>query len=290
MVAARDAARRAAAKLWLHVQDFEVEAAIATGLLSGRGLLASAARSFEGWAIKADRVSTISPQMCQKLIEKGVEPKRVVEFRNWADVNKVMPLERPSIYRSEWGITRPNVAVYSGNIANKQGIEIIVAAASKLSHRKDLLFLVCGNGPNRSHLRESAAGLDNIMFQDLQPRDRLSELLGLASVHLLPQIENAADLVLPSKLTNMLASGKPVIATATPGTGLAREVEGCGLITPPGDAEAFASAIIRIVDEPALRGSASRNARNRALTHWSKKEILSKFEAELRMLAAEPRN
>ena len=153
MVAARDAARRTGAKLWLHIQDFEVEAAFATGLLSDRGMLADAARKFETWAVAADRVSTISPQMCRKLIEKGVPPDRVVEFRNWANTDEVIPLEGSSPYRAEWGIDRPHVAVYSGNIANKQGIEIVVETARLLRHRRDLAFVVCGNGPNRAESR-----------------------------------------------------------------------------------------------------------------------------------------
>src|SRR5690606_42022738 len=62
-------------------------------------------------------------------------------------------------------------------------------------------------------------------------------LLALATVHLLPQLAGAAGAVLPSKLTNMLASGRPVIATAAPGSDLAIEIDGCGIATPPHDAE-----------------------------------------------------
>jgi colanic acid biosynthesis glycosyl transferase WcaI len=286
MVAARDAARRTGAKLWLHIQDFEVEAAFATGLLRDKGLLATAARTFETWAVTADRVSTISPQMCRKLIEKGVLAERVIEFRNWANVDEILPLDGPSPYQAKWNIDRPHVAVYSGNIANKQGIEIVVEAAQLLRHRQDLMFVVCGNGPNRAGLLDQSAGLDNIHFHDLQPRERLSDLLGMASVHLLPQIAGAADLVLPSKLTNMLASGRPIVATALPGTGLADEVEGCGLVTPPGDAQAFAAAIERVLDDPASSQEAGRTARQRALERWSRATILTRFECELRRLAA----
>jgi colanic acid biosynthesis glycosyl transferase WcaI len=92
------------------------------------------------------------------------------------------------------------VAIYSGNIANKQGIEIVVEAARLLRHRKDLMFVVCGNGPNRARLIESSADLDNIQFHDLQPRAP-ADLLGMASVHLLPQIAGAADLVPPGSPT-----------------------------------------------------------------------------------------
>lgn len=284
-VAARHAAHRTGAKLWLHIQDFEVEAAFATGLLSDKGAIAESARRFEAWAIDADRVSTISPQMCEKLAEKGVPSDRIVEFRNWANTDEVEPLTGESPYRRAWGITQRHVAVYSGNIANKQGIEIVVAAAHRLKHRDDLAFVVCGNGPNRASLIAQSAGLTNIHFHDLQPRERLSDLLGMASVHLLPQIAGAADLVLPSKLANMLASGRPVVATALPGTGLADEVEGCGLITPPGDPATFADAIETLLEDTALHESASRLARERAVERWGRLAILTAFEKVIRTAA-----
>lgn len=282
--AARSVARLFGAKLWLHVQDFEVEAAFATGLLKNEGLLAKAAKRFETWALNADRISTVSPQMCAKLLERGIAPGKVIEFRNWANIDEVIPSQGESPYRAEWGIDRPHVAVYSGNIANKQGIEIVVEVARLLQHRKDLIFVVCGNGPNRERLVESSAGLDNIQFRDLQPRERLSDLLSMATVHLLPQIAGAADLVLPSKLTNMLASGRPVAATADPGTGLAAEVEGCGIITPPGDARRLADAIENLLDDKTLRETLGIKARERAISRWSRNAILERFEMQLRDL------
>jgi colanic acid biosynthesis glycosyl transferase WcaI len=282
MMAARMVARQTGAKFWLHIQDFEVEAAFATGLLKDGGMLGNAARRFESWAIAADRVSTISPQMCAKLREKGVPANRIVEFRNWANIDEVVPLEGPSPYRAEWGIERPYVAIYSGNIANKQGIEIVVEAARLLRHRKDLMFVVCGNGPNRARLIESSADLDNIQFHDLQPRERLSDLLGMASVHLLPQIAGAADLVLPSKLTNMLASGRAIAATAEPGTGLAAEVDGCGLVTSPGDARDFAGAIESLLDDDKARLMFGTAGRHRAEEKWSREAILGRFGVHLK--------
>lgn len=287
IIAARDAARRTGAKLWLHIQDFEVEAAFATGLLKDGGALGKSAWKFEKWAISADRVSTISPQMCVKLEQKGVIKERIVEFRNWANVDEVAPLTGVSPYRQEWGINRPHVAIYSGNIANKQGIEIVLECANILKDRKDLAFVICGNGPNRDRLQQQSAGLDNVQFHDLQPRERLSDLLGMASIHLLPQLASAADLVLPSKLTNMLASGRPVIATALPGTGLAAEVEGCGLISPPEDAAAFAAAIVRVLDDKYKRDAFSQRARQRALERWSREVTLQKFEAALSEMCRE---
>lgn len=281
------AGRIAGARSWLHVQDLEVEAAFATGLLEENRRWGRSARRFEATVLRGfDRVSTISPQMCAALRAKGLPADKVIEFRNWASTALIVPLDRPSSYAAEWNIATRHVALYSGNIANKQGIEIVIDAARRLRHRGDLTFVICGEGPNRSRLEESAADLANVRFHALQPRERLGDLLGLASVHLLPQIGGAADLVLPSKLSNMLASGRPVVAGAAPGTGLFEEVRGCGTAVPPEDAEAFASAIERLIDDDAERGALGRMARMRAERRWEKSAILGRFERQLTELAA----
>lgn len=283
------AAKLSGAPSWVHVQDFEVEAAFATGLLPSNSRGARWALAAEGAILRSfDRASSIGPEMCAKLATHHVPAERIVEFRNWADLDPAAPAIDPSPYRAEWGVRTPHVALYSGNIANKQGIEIVVEAARLLRHREDLSFVVCGQGPNRGELERQASDLPNMIFRDLQPKARLGELLALATVHLLPQRGDAADLVLPSKLTNMLASGRPVVATAAPGTGLAREVQGCGLLTPPEDGAAFAQAIEALLDDPALSAKLGTSARERATARWSRQAILAEFAEQLAASAKPP--
>lgn len=279
---ARLAAWMAGAQSWLHIQDFEVEAAFATGLMNGEGRGARLARAFEAAVMKSfDRVSAISPEMCKKLVQKGVPRAKVTEFRNWADIDAIRPMAAASPYRERWGISTPHVALYSGNIANKQGIDLVIEAARLLRDREDLIFVICGEGPNRARLQAMAEGLGNVQFQDLQPKEKLNELMGLATIHLLPQLAGAADLVLPSKLTNMLASGRPVVATAGPGTGLAREVAGCGAVVEPGNAKAFADAIAALIADPEAWNVAAAAARKQAEERWAKDVVLGRFGAAL---------
>ena len=279
------AARLGRARSWLHIQDFEVEAAFATGLIDSTSRIARIASAFERRVIRLfDRVSSISPEMCARLETMGVPAANVVEFRNWAGIIPVAEAGPPSPYRLEWDIRTPHVALYSGNIANKQGIEIVLEAAALLRTRRDLTFVICGEGPNLARLRDAATGLPNLQFRPLQPVERLPELLQLATVHLLPQKADAADLVLPSKLTNMLASGRPVVATAVSGTGLAREIEGCGIATTPDDAQAFAAAIERLVDDPALWAACAEQASERAQTRWEKTRTIAEVAAAMARL------
>lgn len=275
-------AKLAGAKSWLHVQDFEVEAGFATGQMKAAGIVARWALNFERICINGfDMASSISGAMCRKLVEKGRSQDSVYELRNWADTQGI---ESTTLFRERWGIRTPHVVLYSGSIAKKQGIEIVVDVARLLQHRRDVTFLVCGNGPTRVDLEARAAGLDNIQFHDLQPKEELNDLLGTATIHLLPQRADAADLVLPSKLANMLASGRPVIVGAAADRDLAREVEGCGIAVEPENAEAMANAITRLVDDPALHKKLGDAAAKRAHDRWNRTSIISRFEHELRRL------
>ncbi len=266
---------------WLHVQDCEVDAAAATKLLRNR-LLLRLGRWFEAWTLHLfDAVSSISPMMCNWVVNKGVPPDRVSEFRNWADTGMVRPQSAPSIYRAEWNISARHVALYSGSISNKQGLDTVLRAARQLRERRDIVFVIVGDGPYVPELRAIAADLPNVIFKPLQPRVRLSDLLNLATVHLLPQVSGTEDLVLPSKLNNMLASGRPIVAMATPGTALAAEVKGAGLLVAPGDAAALSSAIENLIDQPELMIQLGATASTFALTRWARESILGDFERRL---------
>ena len=95
--------------------------------------------------------------------------------------------------------------------------------------------------------------------------------------------------VVPSKLANMLASGRPVVATADRGTSLAEEVDGCGLVVPPGEVGSFTLAIEALADAPARRAELGNAARRRATERWSKAALVHRFIGSLEQALAERR-
>ena len=123
--------------------------------------------------------------------------------------------------------------------------------------------------------------MGNIRWLPLQPLSRLNDLLNLADIHLLPQLADAADLVMPSKLTGILASGRPVLTTAHPGTQLASAVQGRGLVVPPEDAIEFTLAIEKLAADEKLRQDLGHKARQYAVSNWQTNKILSRFEQDL---------
>jgi colanic acid biosynthesis glycosyl transferase WcaI len=109
----------------------------------------------------------------------------------------------------------------------------------------------------------------------------------LADVHLLPQLADAADLMMPSKLTGMMASGRAIMATARAGTQLARVLEGRGMITPPGDVDAFVAGLVRLVEDRDLRQKMGKEARKYAVEHMDQDQILSRFERSMQIASGQ---
>jgi colanic acid biosynthesis glycosyl transferase WcaI len=164
-------------------------------------------------------------------------------------------------------------------MGRKQGLEILAAVADRLANN-NIQFVFCGEGPFRETLASLSTQLPNVRWLPLQPIDRLNDLMNLADIHLLPQCAEIADLVMPSKLTGILASGRPVVTTASAGTQLALAVQDCGLRVPADDAAAFAAAIARLAEDPALRTQLGQNARKCAEMTLDKEKVLTLIEKE----------
>ena len=274
--------RLSGARAWLHLQDFEVDAAFESGLLHWPWVR-RAAIWVERWIMRQfDRVSTISPRMITRLYSKGVALERSILFPNWVDADAIHPLDGPNSFRTQLGIADDvTVALYSGNMGEKQGLETVLEAARRLAEMPSLCFVLCGEGASRKRLESAYGDLSNVRWLPLQPSARLNELLNLADIHLLPQRADMADLVMPSKLTGMLASGRPVVATASPGTQVAEVVSQCGIVVPPGDDYALGSAIQSLTRDSAERHRMGASARKYAIDNMTSEKILTDFEHAL---------
>ena len=272
------AARLCGAHAWLHIQDFEVDVAFRMGLLKGN-LLQRLILRMERWLLhRFDTVSSISGRMVERLLQKGVSQGGIRYFPNWVDMSQFKPTSTSAEYRTRLRIAPSAVVVlFSGTLGGKQGLMAIPAVAKLLAARNDIVFVICGDGMMKPALELASAGLANVRFIPLQPFERLGELLCMADMHLLPQSLGAADLVLPSKLSGMLASGRPVIATCRAGTELETVVSQCGIVVPPQDSAALALAVSRLADDVATRQELGRRARSFAEANFERDAVLGKM-------------
>jgi colanic acid biosynthesis glycosyl transferase WcaI len=272
-------ARLAKGKSWLHIQDFELDAAVKMKMLPGISFLFR-------WGLRAesslyrgfDRVSTISNRMLDHLAAKGIPRDRSFLFPNWVDTRQIFPFSGYNALRQELKIgDQDQVILYSGNMGQKQGLEVLIETARRLQNESHIIFILSGEGAVKSHIQDLAKGLANVRFIPLQPQDRLNELLNLAAIHVLPQSISAADLVMPSKLSGMLASGRPVIVTALAGTELANVMDPIGKVIPPDRADCLADAILEWIRQPELMANLGKRGRTYVEQSWAKDIVLERF-------------
>ena len=274
------------AKSWLHIQDFEIDAAFKMGFLPEK-VLSHLVKQIEKIIMKKfDRVSSISEKMLKRLINDKINFKKCVFFPNWVDTEKIFPLFERTLFRKEWGVDDDTfIVLYSGNMGEKQGLEIIIETASKLADDQYILFILCGNGSARNRLFRMADGIKNIHFLPIQPIDRFNQLLNTADIHLLPQKDIAVEMVLPSKLTGILASGGLVITNAKKDTELAKVVlEAGGMVFNSEDSSELSKLIKYISKNRSLNLEKKIKARNYAESNFSKEKILNNFYNELKIL------
>ena len=214
-------AKLSGSRTLLHIQDYEVDAMLGLGM-AGKGKSGSVAKlasAFERSALhNVDNVSTISRSMMKKACEKGVPMEKVIFFPNWSEVSRFRDVSETLIIalRQRLGLPEDRkLILYSGNIGEKQGLESVIDAADQLRHQP-WLFVIVGQGGGKARLEKMAAerGLDNVKFLPLQSYEDLPALLAMGDCHLVIQKRGAADAVLPSKLTNILAVGGNAVITA----------------------------------------------------------------------------
>lgn len=266
----------------IHIQDYEVDALFGLSLASG-GRGKALAFAMERFILRQfDRVSTISQGMLRRAGEKGVDLAKLLFFPNWSEVERFRGVQKSPELLSGLGLDpHKKTVLYSGNLGEKQGLEGVLEAAQKLQGREDIQFLIVGDGAARERLVKQAGymSLRNVHFAPLQPYEQLPALLASADCHLVVQKRGAADAVLPSKLTNILAVGGNAVITAEADTSLGilcAEHPGVAHRVEPESVEALVAGI----EETLVMPLPNRVAVDYASRYLDKDRILGGFEAE----------
>ncbi|ASG87739.1 colanic acid biosynthesis fucosyltransferase WcaI [Salmonella enterica] len=281
-------AKLSGARTVLHIQDYEVDAMLGLGMAGKgkRGSVARLASAFERSALhNVDNVSTISRSMMNKAREKGVAAEKILFFPNWSEVARFQDVNDADVtaLRQQLGLPEDKkIVLYSGNIGEKQGLEKVIDAAERLRDRP-LFFAIVGQGGGKARLENMARerGLPNIKFLPLQPYDALPALLKMGDCHLVVQKRGAADAVLPSKLTNILAVGGNAVITAEPHTELGQlctRYPGIAVCVEPESTDALVDGISQALAMP-KNNTAAREYAERTL---NKENVLSQFIADIR--------
>ncbi len=219
---------------------------------------------------EADAVVALGDRMRRRLVEeKGADPARVSIIHNWADCDAIVPGPKDNAFAREHGLHDRFVLMHSGNVGMSQNLDVLVAAAARLTSKDRLVIAIVGDGARRESLAREVdrRGLTNVRFFPYTAKDRLHESFAAADAFLVALKPGIEGYTVPSKVYGILAAGRPYIAALDPGAEPAAIVRehGCGLLAAPGDPDALAAAIGAMYDDPAATRLMGQRARAAAL-------------------------
>lgn len=276
------AARKRRAPFIFNIQDVFPDVAIELGVLKSPRVIAATKRLEKFCYDRADAVTVLSDDLKENVAAKIGGGSKVHVIPNFVDTEHIQPLPSDNSYRREFGLEGKLVVMYAGNVGLSQSLDLMIDAATALQHEDHIRFVINGHGAARPQLEERARGLDNLIFVDPQPFERLPEVLAAADIHVVALKKGLASSSVPSKTYSILAAARPIVASVDPGSEIARLVEkaSAGVSTEPEDPEAFTKAIRGLAeasDERTRMGEAGRSF----VEGWASPSAVAASYAEL---------
>ena len=272
-----------------HVQDLQPDAAVGLGMLKA-GSFTRLLYRLEAFAYaRAARVSGISQGMLRAFAAKGVPAEKRVYFPNGVRLVPAQGQTKVGEWRAKQGFSPGDfLAVYSGNLGVKQGLDVLVAAA-RLVRDPRVKIIICGHGAARERIEAQIrqGNLPNLTLLPLQEDGDYLQMMADTDLCLITQQAGTGQFFFPSKLLSALAAARPVMAVADADSELAVAVqEGqFGWRVDPDQPAALASALeeVAATDLDTLRQKGASGCRFGE--QFAFEQVMASFEAVLRRVA-----
>ena len=268
------------APLVFNIQDVFPDAAIQTGAISNKKIIA-AAKWLERVSYKRSDAVVLLSQDLRINIANKIDAKyhdRLHVIPNFVDTVAITPQDRMTAYRKELGIGDQLVVMYAGNVGFSQSLNLVTDAAAKFP---EVAFLINGDGAARKKLQDDCARLTNVYFGDYQPIERLSEVLATGDIHLVPLRTGLASVSVPSKSYSILAAGRPMLAAIDLNTEIPNMLQqsGAGVAVEPDNTPAFIEALGQLVSNRERLNVMGASGRKWVETHASPASVAAQYEA-----------
>jgi colanic acid biosynthesis glycosyl transferase WcaI len=276
-----------------NVQDLYPETPVQAGQLRSRFAIRLLEWLERFMYAKATHISVIAPGFRENIIAKDVPSPKVSTIPNFVDTQFIRPLARTNEFSDRFGLTHKFVVTHAGNVGYVYDLETLVDAASLLRLQSDMQFLIVGDGVARPSLeaRVKALGLDNVLFLPYQPREALPLLRATSDVQVALYKKGASRYSMPSKVYEIMASGRPVVASADVDSDLWNLVADtkCGICLEPHDPTRLASAVMALYKDPQLRLRMGEQGRREVDRRYSVEAVVGQYDELIRSIAARRR-
>lgn len=266
----------------LNVQDLYPETPLKTGQLKD-GRAVRVLEALETYMYrKAAQISVITPAFRSSLLAKNVPDRRISIVPNFVDTSFIRPLPKENSFSIEHGLVDKFVVSHAGNVGYVYDLATLLDAAALLRDELDVRFLIVGEGVAKDGLVAQAhrLGLSNVVFLPFQPLETLPWLRATSDVQVSLNKFGAAFHSMPSKIYEIMASGRPLLLSADPGSDSWRLVEetGCGICVKPEDAKGLAEAVMRLKAHPEERLAMGQRGRAAAENTYSTQAVVTQYD------------
>jgi glycosyltransferase involved in cell wall biosynthesis len=277
------AARRAAARkvpFIMEVLDLWPAAFVELGVLRNPTLISL----LEKWELSlyrsAQKIVTVSEAFRSNLISRGIPAGKVKTVTNGADIDFWKPVAvGPEIIR-RLGAEGKFTILYTGAHGISQALSQVLGAARLLKNDSRFLFLMVGDGAEKSALQQQAAseGLPNVTFHEPVDKETLRQYYSLADVCLVP-LRNIPifKTFIPSKMFEIMAMERPIVGSVEGEAADILERSGGAMVVKPEDAKALAPALRALADNPQKRGELGRQGRRFVVDNYSRRALARRY-------------
>jgi colanic acid biosynthesis glycosyl transferase WcaI len=261
--------------------DVYPEVLIATGIISKRNPIATTLSWMTDKLLSsADNIVVLGRDMASLISKKYKDArKRVVLITNWGDVDDINPggTAQNSILK-DLSLDKKFIVQYIGNIGRTHSIELLTESAKILQDRNDIGFLFIGDGAKKAWLSEFVArnNLKNVTIKPFYPRNKQSDVHTACNIAVVSLIPGMTGVSVPSRMYNIMAAGKPIIAISDDDTELAMVVreENIGWVVSSYNAQDVVNVILTAKDSKKDLCEMGKRARIIAETKYSFEKII----------------
>ena len=274
-----------------NLQDIWPEVAIKLGMLRGQRLIAFFERMEKFIYRHSRKIFAISDEFKINLVNKGVAAEKIEVIPNFVDTGFIKPMEKANAFALTHGFADKFVVLYAGNVGLSQGLEVILDAAAKLKERREIVFLIVGQGSCQDELAADAErrGLRNVVLLPFQPESDVPMVYAACDVALIPLRHGITENSVPCKTYSIMAAGKAYIAGVDAGSTVSKltDAVGCGVCIDPEDGTALARAVLQLQTDADARQAMGNNGREYVEHHFARLAITERYRAALEDLVEE---
>jgi len=246
------------------VRDLWPESIIQLGQLKNKFII-KVLESIERFLYKKSmHIVPVAESTTAVLKKKGISKSKITVIKNGVNLNEVIPQQEDGELRLKLGLNRKTIVTYIGTLGLSHALDRVLETANLLSYKKEVGFLIIGDGAERENLLKKSQQFDlqNVCFIKKVEKEKIASYYSISDILLVP----LKDLpifkkVIPSKLFEIMAFEKPILISVDGEARSVVESANSGIYVNPEDPNDLKEKILFLAENCDLVAALGRNGR-----------------------------